>query len=241
MDYVDNILKCAKDGLEKPSDFGYWGSDDMFKTWGFCGVDKNRDSDLLEICNFDYISKDLLNNFPDDFRIENYSHWAVGNVDRLVCRILKQELPFKDEIKEEDITVAFCAAMEWLDNLNDYPVADEGLYSDMQFEQAMKEIEEWDNDNPGVIYKDNLHIENWRERIYYELGNLGYDFEGNYYPSDEIIYKCIYNLGLQNEEQYGKWVEFCEKNNLEMPASIEEEFSKNNKDQLTLFKVNNDN
>ena len=46
-DYVENILKCAKDGLQKPEDFGYWGSEDMFKTWGFCGVDKNRDSDLL--------------------------------------------------------------------------------------------------------------------------------------------------------------------------------------------------
>ena len=104
-DYVENILKCAKDGLQKPEDFGYWGSEDMFKTWGFCGVDKNRDSDLLEISNFDFITKDLISKFPNDFKIENYSHWMVGNVDRLVCRILKYELPFIDEVKEEDIEI----------------------------------------------------------------------------------------------------------------------------------------
>ena len=68
--YTENILKCAKDGLQKPEDFGYWGSSDMFKTWGFCGVDKNRDSNLLEISNFDIITKDLMTTFPLDFRVQ---------------------------------------------------------------------------------------------------------------------------------------------------------------------------
>jgi len=235
-DYSENILKCAKDGLQKPEDFGYWGSEDMFKTWGFCGVDKNRDSDLLEISNFEVITKDLMSKFPLDFRIENYSHWLVGDVDRLVCRILKYEIPFIDQVKEEDITIAFIAAMEWLDQLRDYPVADEGDYSDKQYEQSIAEIIEWDRNNPGVIYKDNLNIENWADRICYELGNDNYEYsEYSYYP-DEAIYKAIYKLGLQNEEQYNKWVEFCEKNNLDMPASFENEMSKNNPNQLTLFK-----
>ena len=236
-DYSENILKCAKDGLQKPEDFGYWGSEDMFKTWGFCGVDKNRDSDLLEISNFEVITKDLISKFPNDFRIENYSHWMVGNVDRLVCRILKYELPFIEQVKEEDITIAFIAAMEWLDKLRDYPVADEGDYSDKQYEQGIKEIIEWDKENPGIIYKDNLNIEHWADRIWYELGNDGYSFEDNYFPSDEVIYKVIYKLGLQNEEQYNKWVEFCKKNNLDMPASFANEISKNNPDQLKLFEV----
>ena len=37
-----------------------------------------------------------------------------------------------------------------------------------------------------------------------------------------------------NEDQYNKWVEFCEKYNLDMPASIENEISKNNPDQNEL-------
>ena len=233
-DYVENILKCAKDGLQKPEDFGYWGSEDMFKTWGFCGVDKNRDSDLLEISNFDFITKDLISKFPNDFKIENYSHWMVGNVARLDCRILKYELPFIDQVKEKDITTAFIAAMEWLDILRDYPVADEADYSDKQYEQSIAEIIEWDKCNPGMIYKDNLSVENWSDSICYELQNEGYSYsEDSYYP-DEAIYKAIYNIGLKSEEQYSKWVEFCEKYNLDMPASIENEISKNNPDQNEL-------
>ena len=158
----------------------------------------------------------------------------VGNVDRLVCRILKYELPFIDEVKEEDITTAFIAAMEWLDILNDYPVADEADYSDKQYEQSIAEIIEWDKCNPGMIYKDNLSVENWSDSICYELQNEGYSYsEDSYYP-DEAIYKAIYNIGLKSEEQYSKWVEFCEKYNLDMPASIENEISKNNPDQNEL-------
>ena len=155
--YVENILKCAKDGLQKPEDFGYWGSDDMFKTWGFCGVDKNRDSDIREISNFEVITKDLMSRFPLDFRIENYSHWMVGNVDRLVCRILKYEIPFIDQVKQEDITAAFISAMEWLDQLRDYPVADEGDYSDKEYEQSIAEIIEWDKDNINFYVDDFLY------------------------------------------------------------------------------------
>ena len=237
-DYVENILKCAKDGLQKPEDFGYWGSKDMFKTWGFCGVDKNRDSNLIEISNFDVITKDLMSKFPNDFRIENYSHWMVGNVDRLVCRILKYELPFIDQVKEKDITTAFIAAMEWLDILRDYPIADEGDYSDKQYQEAINQIKGWDMDNPGVIYKDKLNLENWEFRVYDELIELNCDFDSynQISPTDEDFYKAIYNIGLQNEDQYNKWFEFCEKNNLDMPASFEEELSKNNTNQLTLFK-----
>ena len=236
-DYIENIIRCAKDGLQKPEDFGYWGSKDMFKTWGFCGVDKNRDSNLLEISNFEVITKNLISKFPNDFKIENYSHWMVGNVDRLVCRILKYELPFIDEVKEKDITTAFIEAMEWLNQLNDYPVADEGDYSDREYEASIAEIIEWDKHNPGVIYKDNLNIENWADRICYELGNEGYSYSEDVYYPTKAMYKAIYNLGLQNEEQYNKWIEFCEKNNLDMPASFENEMSKNNPDQLKLFEV----
>jgi len=233
--YSENILKCAQDGLQIPEDFGYWGPEDMFKTWGFCGIDKNRDSSLLEISNFDVITKDLMSIFPNDFRIETYNHWAVGSVDRLCCRILKQEIPFIDQLKYEDITTAFVEAMKWQDQLNDYPVADESDYYEKQYEDSIQYIEGWDLDYPGMICKENLP--DWKDRIYHELLNMNCEFDdySKLYPSDESFYEAIYNIGLQNEAQYEKWREFCEKNNLDMPASFENEMSKNNKNQLTLF------
>ena len=232
--YVENILKCAKDGLLKPEDFGYWGSEDMFKTWGFCGIDKNRDSNIMEISNFDYISKDLLTNFPDDFKIETYSHWLVGSIDRLVCRILKQELPFKDEIKEEDITTAFTATMEWLDQLNDYPIADEGDYAEKQFKEAIETVEFWVDDlNSDLVYKDKLNLESCYERIYFDLVNKGYEFDeyNQVYPTDEQFMRSVYDLELCNVVGYEKWYKFCDKNNIPRPQFTEEEFSKINANQ----------
>ena len=83
-----------------------------------------------------------------------------------------------------------------------------------------------------------LNLENWEFRVYDELIKLNCDFDSynQISPTDEDFYKAIYNIGLQNEDQYNKWFEFCEKNNLDMPASFEEELSKNNTNQLTLFK-----
>ena len=238
MDYVENIIRCAKDGLQKPEDFGYWGSKDMFKTWGFCGIDKNRDSNIREISNFDFMSNDLLKRFPDDFRIETYNHWLVGSVDRLVCRILKHELPFIDQVKEKDITTAFIAAMEWLDQLNDYPVADESDYADKQFEEAIKSIEYWIDENSDLVYKDKPNSGSCYERMYFDLVNKGYEFDDydQVYPTDDQMFKSVYDLELCKADGYLKWYEFCDKNDIPRPVFTEEEFSKINANQLQLFK-----
>lgn len=236
--YVENILKCAKDGLQKPEDFGYWGSEDMFKTWGFCGIDKNRDSNIMEISNFDYISKDLLTNLPDDFRIETYNHWMVGSVDRLVCRIIKEELPFMELMVEADITIAFYYAMEWLDKLNDYPIADEGDYSEKQLKEAIESIEYWVDENSDLVYKDELNLESCYERMYSDLINKGYEFDeyNQVYPTDEQMLQSVYDLELCKVDGHIKWYEFCDKNNIPRPQFTEEEFSKFNLNQLQLFK-----
>lgn len=127
--YSENILKCAGDAIEKPEDFGYWGSEDTFVTWGFCGVDKHRDSDTLQISNFKVISTDLMEKYPDDFRIETYRHWAVGSVDRLLCRVLKNK---ENGVVIDNITDAFKSAMIWQDKLQEYPVADENDYAELE-------------------------------------------------------------------------------------------------------------
>lgn len=127
--YSENLLKCAGDAIEKPEDFGYWGPEDTFVTWGFCGFDKNRDSEALQLSNFKVISSDLMEKFPDDFRIETYRHWAVGSVDRLLCRVLKNK---ETGVVIDNITDAFKAAMVWQDKLQDYPVADEEDYMKME-------------------------------------------------------------------------------------------------------------
>lgn len=127
--YSENIIKCAGDAIEKPEDFGYWGPEDTFVTWGFCGVDKHRDSEALQRSNFKVISTDLMEKYPDDFRIETYRHWAVGSIDRLLCRVLKNK---EDGVVIDNITDAFKSAMLWQDKLQKYPVADEDDYMELE-------------------------------------------------------------------------------------------------------------
>lgn len=139
--YTENLIKCAGDAIEKPEDFGYWGPEDTFVTWGFCGFNKHRDSETIERSNFRVISEDLMEKYPNDFRIETYSHWAVGSVDRLLCRVLKDKEP---GIVIDNITEAFKAAMVWQDKLQEYPIADEEDW--MELENLENNYEELQND-----------------------------------------------------------------------------------------------
>ena len=231
-------MRCAKDGLEKPNDFGYSGSDDTFITWGFCGIDKNRDSKILESSNFEVITRNLMRRFPDDFRIEGYKHWAVGHVDRLVVRILKQDGP----INEENITDAFRAAMEWKDELDDYPVADDDHYSEMIYKDAIEVIRYSPNKILDMINKDAT---DWEDLIYQYLSyyeELQIDSDAEVYPEDEQIIAAIFHYELMFKDEdgsYTSWNEFCEENGYEDFIVTTEKLMQMNRMQPTLFDYKN--
>lgn len=224
--YSDNLIRCAKDGLTKPEDFGYWGSDDTFKTWGFCGIDKHRDSGVLDRSNFEVITKDLMSKYPEDFRIEGYGHWAVGHVDRLVCRILKNE---RDGLIEENITDAFREAMDWQDNLKDYPIANESHFSEMEYEEIIDSIKHLPYYLTSMINTDE---DDWYYTVYEELAvNMNCEFcpDAQIYPKDNEILMAVYSRELWNEEEIELWEDFCLENNLQFPPK------KKDPNQLSLF------
>jgi hypothetical protein len=225
--YVSNIEKYAKQATTRPDDFGYWGSDDMFKTWGFTKIDQNRDSDVLAKSNFKYITEELMDIFPDDYRIENYAHWAVGNVDRLVCRVY-------DDDDKKIISSSFYLAMEWLDKLDDYPVADEDSYQTMMHIDNIESLDFWADICPG--YVDIEKYPDWAGDVLYELEvNMNIEFHlDSGSPKDEDIIQAIYNLQYWNAAGYVKWFEFCDRNNLERPQFLVNDISKNNPNQLEM-------
>ena len=161
MSYIENIEKYAKQATTMPEDFGYWGNKDMFDTWGFANIDQSRDSDVLEKANFKYITEELIGLYPEDFRIESYAHWAVGNVDRLVCRV------YEDGTDKKVIASSFYLAMEWLDNLDNDPVADEDTYYRMIDDDNIDSIDFWNYLNPGYVDIDNNP--DWASEVYHEL------------------------------------------------------------------------
>jgi hypothetical protein len=224
--HVDNIIICAKESLSKPDDFGYWGSEDTFVTWGFCAIDKTRDSSIMDISNFETISKELIEDYPGDFRIESYGHWAVGEVTRLLCRVLKQE----SDIELDNITDAYKKAMSCKDQLNDYPVYDEDDYHNRLYKEAIGCLYDLPNYLEDMI---NTNVENYGEDIYYELTanmNIEFDVDGEQYPKDDDIKYAVYSLQIWNPEAIEEWNEWTDQNGLER-ISVRKE----NPNQLKLF------
>jgi hypothetical protein len=226
MSYVENIEKFAKQATTKPEEFGYWGSKDMFDTWGFANIDQSRDSDVLEKANFKYITEELIGLYPKDFRIESYAHWAVGNVDRLVCRV------YEDDTDKKVIASSFYLAMEWLDNLDNDPVADEDTYYRMIDYDNIDSIVFWNYLNPGYVDIDNNP--GWASEVYHELEtNMDIDVLHSGFKDNDILI-AIYNLQYWSAEGYIKWFEFCDQNNLERPPFSVNEISKYNPNQLEM-------
>ena len=232
--YVENIMRCANDGLQRPNDFGYWGSNDTFVTWGFCGIDKHRDSKILDLSNFSVITRNLMNRFPDDFRIEGFGHWAVGHTDRLVVRILKQDGP----VNEENITDAFRAAMEWQDELLDYPVANDEHYSEMIYQDAIEIIRDIPSYLKSLIRED---AEDWEDLVWQYLANyedLIIDSDAELYPDDHQILAGIFHYGLMvkdEDDTYNSWNEYCIENNYDNLIVTPEKIMQMNPLQSTLF------
>lgn len=225
-DFVSNIEKYAKMATEKPQDFGYWGSSDMFDTWGFTNIDQNRDSDVLEKANFKYITEELMGIYPDDYRIETYNHWAVGSVDRLVCRV------YEDDTDRKVIASSFYLAMEWLDKLADYPVADEETYDKMTDDDNIDSIDFWNYLNPGFV--DIANNPDWASEVYHELDiNMGVDVRYSGLKDDDIM-MAIYQLQIWSPELFMDWYSFCDQNGLERPPFTSNEISKYDKTQPVL-------
>ena len=223
-EYVENIEKYAKQATTKPEDFGYWGSEDMFDTWGFTNIDQNRDSDPLEKANFKYITEDLMGSFPEDYRIESYNHWAVGSVDRLVCRIYEED--------RKTIALPFVLAMEWLDKLDDYPVADEETYDKMIDDDNIDSIEFWNTISPGYI--DTEKHTDWASEVYHELEvNMDIDVRHSGFKDNDIL-MAIYNLQIWSPELFMGWYAFCDQNGMERPPFTANEISKYDSSQTEL-------
>ena len=224
---LNDIVKLADQALKKPEDFGYWGSDDMFKTWGFTGIDQTRDSSILDKTNFEVITEDLISRFPDDFRIETYSHWACGSVDRLVCRILKEE----SEITETNISKSFAYALKWHNVLDDYPIADEEIYYGKLQDEAIDCIK---NMEDYLLLVTNTEEDGWAEKIYYTLTNdlnFEFDVDAEQYPNDNKILEAVLKSGLCNPERWGEWYEWCDEQGFDRPIFP----AKENPNQLKLF------
>lgn len=206
----EELLSYARQSMSKPEDFGYWGSDDMFESWGFAGIDVTPGSGIAERSNFRSFHDNIVRIYPDDFRVENYSHWAVGSIDRTVVRVLKDP---DNGLDVDNITEAFIETCETLEALMSYPILDESDYSDLEYTEIMQDIEE---NAPEMVAQDEF---DWSGRIYEAMVDAGVEIcpDAEAYPSHQDIKEAAYHLGFLSKDHKHEWVEFCDKEGLSIP------------------------
>jgi hypothetical protein len=202
-----NIVELAKMALEKPEDFGWWGNEEMFISWGWAGIDKSNASDALELSNFEVVSNDLLEKFPKDFELVGLGHWVVGHADRFIVRILNDS---NSEITEDNITDAFKYAMEWKSKLDEYPIADEDHFYDF----CVAEVIEWMNsDLPQEIFiresKEKTIDEIYGKMIEDELLDPMFFCLDGIGPSEYTLLYVAYDLSLCDANYIDFWDEFA--------------------------------
>jgi hypothetical protein len=160
-----DLIQKARQALERPQSFGYFGELPLFESWGLCGPSTHRDADILTQSNYAVITTDLGERFPEDTEIVRSSHWAVGWTEQLAVRVLR-DLPECEpawtgardpRMCEDYITDAFRALLEWAEALEDYPVADEQDHSRREHEDALETLE-WAY---GVSAEDTPAVFSW--------------------------------------------------------------------------------
>lgn len=106
----------------------HWANSREDATWIMTPISVHRDSDTLSRSNWDVISADLLDRFEDSVEVMGSRHWAVGWVDCIAVEIANRD--------------AVEAVLDWIDALEEYPVADDEHYSALEWEELVDWVEQ---------------------------------------------------------------------------------------------------
>ena len=188
--------------LDYPSDFGYFGdNEELFKTWTLGPVVVHRDSGILDQSNAKALKHYLkqIEDLEETYEFIECNHWAVGWVEHLTYKV----------IDENDKPTKIARIVKaWFDYLKDeYPVADDDLYSEMELEATYDNI---DREIDYMFHKDMIKctkeeladikckVYNWfGENNDSALENV--DDQGGC-PSEEEFIECFTSLGVFNAE-----------------------------------------
>ena len=207
---MSSYVKLAKQALTKPSDFGWFGFEEMFDTWGFTGIGKHRDSPIIDLSNWDCAIADIKREFGEEVYDENFyevglGHWLVGHSDQLCVKILKESITH-NSITDDDITDYFKFAVDIATYLSEeYPVLDEQDFSERQWIAANADIEDqancsWISFGQKCIVGDGFGDEVQTWLVYNDCWVTHYHDDGTPCYDEKDITEAIYDLGLDNRE-----------------------------------------
>jgi hypothetical protein len=222
---MNDYVKYAKQALTKPSDFGWFGFDEMFDTWGFAGINKHRDSPLVDLSNWDAAINDIKREFGEVAYDENFhevglSHWLVGHADQLCVKVLNESIAH-GSITDEDITDYFKYVTDIALYLSEeYPVLDEVDLSEREWTSANAYIEDmancsWIPFGQKCVMQDGFGdmVQDWLCQNDRYIGE--YSDDGTPCYDEKDIAEAIYDLWLddrEDEEANVFWSEWEEAN-----------------------------
>lgn len=127
---IEDATKQAAGNWRKFDCFAWHDKPENPEEWTIVYV-RNRDSGLLEESNHCMLTQELI---PDinygHVRCESHSHWACGWVAGYSIRVYRRG----------KITKAFRKWFELQERLADYPVLNEGDYSDREYDATVANI-----------------------------------------------------------------------------------------------------
>lgn len=185
-DWVERLLKEQWE-LRNSRDFGWYDDERELGVNWVLTYASGKHSNLLDQSNYEVIHKDLSERFPEDVFDAWISHYVVGGFDQMLVRV-----------KNEDgsLTDAAYALEDWYLRLDDYPVADEEHYSNLQYEADISYIS---NHWVDPEYFDTSTLtEGWESRVYSYLFDIGVGCYGEGF-NDEEIYDALWALGYTKE------------------------------------------
>lgn len=148
----------------------------------------NRDSRLLDMSNASAIDKAMAPFIGGDVVEEDHSHWAVGWVKGYSIRVFKRGR----------ITKAFRAYHQLAQRMADYPILDEGDYSERELEATLENI----GDAAWRVKEDYDLPEGWAYDVYHWFAEHDYNAiesadDNGGYPDEEQLRAAFDALGYQ--------------------------------------------
>lgn len=200
--HLDTIVIDTEKVLERPRNFGWFGDDRMFRTWTLGPVIEHRDSGILDRSNARVLLRELRRAVDagvietDSWEVVSCNHWAVGYVEHLTYRVLDDEGNATRVSKWID---------SWFGYLREqYPVADESDYSELETEETAKNVRQaaelharrLEVDLPGEEWLGSL-LDWIQENHESDLENTS-DQGG--YPSEDVLDEAFEALGWYKPE-----------------------------------------